>query len=902
MLLFLAPPSSNVVFNADFVCLLACLLFAVSSPPDLDATSTADAFITGAPGELVTTLTTIPRSQAVSSQTAFIITSSRRVGGGSPAAPLFTLQTSNSNIVTVTVGAAAIPPGDYLFTVHGMDRSADGLTEGLVGATSTVFVHVAGLVVDGSTIGLTEAGVGAVQGVNVSLATRPRAGTVTVVVSVVTAAPETVTPPTPLPTTVSQVVLQRYEAASPGTNLQTALTLSFTAVDWAEPQCVYVTRNPSLGLLSRLSFTQLAFQLQESASHVALPNAIKSAAVTFDGPRVSVLALYAGAVSSFHPEPAACEFISGQQCTLVWRGVIGEVADTVTVTIVNHLGSFIAGAGTVERSVVSLPAVGSLVWTVPFLPAGEQATPTLRLQLHAIVSATGESALGYSPHFTVSPPFRFVTTPSSVCVPEQPGLGYHSVTAQPCGSGWHRLGITCVSVTGQVQPSLDSCLLYDDMPADRARCFQPCGLSRAANPASTAVYWHTLAWQPCLGCGAGRVQTRQVTCVDPAGVAVPADDPACVQAAATAPASSQVCATTSCGVSYEYSDWGVCSARCGTGVAVRRVRCVDDSGVDLLDLNRCVAALGPPVNASRPCVAAVPSCDRYHYKTSAWSTCSQPCVSALGKDAVVGVSTRSVICVVNGSVPVSTKECVTRSVPQPVASLPCNNFPCPAVSFALRVSSWSTCTHTGRSGNQCNAANPFVGIATRTVSCVQGAVANGLPIAGLQLCASHDGVDVPRTQACTSIDSRAFAQLTVPIGAVVANNTGLLCRCTSNADCRANSACDALRGVCACNDGFIGPDCATELARVTADTNGCAGVIDSQGSCCLGTIRPADGRCCGNSTTVLDGSGECCAGRVDACGVCNGHAIAVDVRGACCTSPLPPNGLCCDGLVDDCGT
>lgn len=45
-----------------------------------------------------------------------------------------------------------------------------------------------------------------------------------------------------------------------------------------------------------------------------------------------------------------------------------------------------------------------------------------------------------------------------------------------------------------------------------------------------------------------------------------------------------------------------------------------------------------------------------------------------------------------------------------------------------------------------------------------------------------------------------------------------------------------------------------------------------------GVIGPYEA-CCGSPTAVLDRDGECCFGSLDACGVCNGTAIAVDVRG-----------------------
>jgi hypothetical protein len=45
---------------------------------------------------------------------------------------------------------------------------------------------------------------------------------------------------------------------------------------------------------------------------------------------------------------------------------------------------------------------------------------------------------------------------------------------------------------------------------------------------------------------------------------------------------------------------------------------------------------------------------------------------------------------------------------------------------------------------------------------------------------------------------------------------------------------------------------------------------------CEGVVN-ADGECCGSPTAVLDRDGSCCYTRLDACGVCNGTNVAIDV-------------------------
>ena len=66
----------------------------------------------------------------------------------------------------------------------------------------------------------------------------------------------------------------------------------------------------------------------------------------------------------------------------------------------------------------------------------------------------------------------------------------------------------------------------------------------------------------------------------------------------------------------------------------------------------------------------------------------------------------------------------------------------------------------------------------------------------------------------------------------------------------------------------------------------------------------AAGACCPLGTDVLDASGGCCAPElVDACGTCNGTAVAVDARGVCCDGQLDAAGICCPATesVDLCG-
>ena len=107
-------------------------------------------------------------------------------------------------------------------------------------------------------------------------------------------------------------------------------------------------------------------------------------------------------------------------------------------------------------------------------------------------------------------------------------------------------------------------------------------------------------------------------------------------------------------------------------------------------------------------------------------------------------------------------------------------------------------------------------------------------------------------------------------------------------------------GTCDCAQGWGGDLCTIPLLQPPTPCT--RGVVDLNGTCCVGLVDAVSGLCCGDNPA--DREGRCCdAGVVvDACGVCGGTGVAVDAQGTCCSSPLPPSGLCCvNGTVDSCG-
>jgi hypothetical protein len=102
---------------------------------------------------------------------------------------------------------------------------------------------------------------------------------------------------------------------------------------------------------------------------------------------------------------------------------------------------------------------------------------------------------------------------------------------------------------------------------------------------------------------------------------------------------------------------------------------------------------------------------------------------------------------------------------------------------------------------------------------------------------------------------------------------------------------------------YGGASCDVPLFKSVSRLDPCLdGVVDLHGACCRGFMDAISGSCCVNAT---DSSGVCCnhPRGVDACGVCGGSGVAVDIAGTCCSSALPPSGLCCQppAEVDSCG-
>ena len=154
------------------------------------------------------------------------------------------------------------------------------------------------------------------------------------------------------------------------------------------------------------------------------------------------------------------------------------------------------------------------------------------------------------------------------------------------------------------------------------------------------------------------MQTRTVSCYDALRNNATTD---C--SARTRPARQRSCNLDACpSFSWVYSDWGACSAQCGSGTQTRAVACVEDGGEHVPDSNCKVSQLG---STSQAC--NTDPCPSMYWQLGAWGACSEACGG--------GTSTRTVTCMADGS-PASDGDCTGSGLTKPDTTRSCNTAPC----------------------------------------------------------------------------------------------------------------------------------------------------------------------------------------------------------------------------------
>jgi hypothetical protein len=152
--------------------------------------------------------------------------------------------------------------------------------------------------------------------------------------------------------------------------------------------------------------------------------------------------------------------------------------------------------------------------------------------------------------------------------------------------------------------------------------------------------------------------------------------------------------------------------------------------------------------------------------------------------------------------------------------------------------------------------------------CVQRALIITLPTA---LCRAGDGSAVVTASLCPAAAEPPMAQECKPCD--FCDDPAQHAGCSGHGRCA--------DGSCVCKAPYGGVTCAVDSAA-------CPGAVrDADGACCASGVVDAEGACCVASSLtrapVLDVAGACCGEGLDACGVCGGSGVAVDVLGKCCS-------------------
>lgn len=131
--------------------------------------------------------------------------------------------------------------------------------------------------------------------------------------------------------------------------------------------------------------------------------------------------------------------------------------------------------------------------------------------------------------------------------------------------------------------------------------------------------WNAGGWGGCSASCGGGTQSRVVRCVRNDGVEM--SDAFCSQAGSK-PSTSQSCNTQACYTySWNWGNWGGCSAYCGYGTRSRSVWCQRSDGSTMSD-SYCSGKGGKPA-VSESCYAG--ACVTYKWATESWNACPASC-------------------------------------------------------------------------------------------------------------------------------------------------------------------------------------------------------------------------------------------------------------------------------------
>ncbi|XP_034983887.2 A disintegrin and metalloproteinase with thrombospondin motifs 20 isoform X1 [Zootoca vivipara] len=176
---------------------------------------------------------------------------------------------------------------------------------------------------------------------------------------------------------------------------------------------------------------------------------------------------------------------------------------------------------------------------------------------------------------------------------------------QTCGDGIKTRLVICQLANGQVLNDQNCEML--EKPPETAQC--------DIHACPVEVSWHRGPWKSCsVSCGKG-VKDRDIYCVN--NFQIKLGDNVCQHL--KKPRTHKVCRASRC-PGWKANRWNECSVTCGEGVQHRDVYC-RLRGSGRVDEALCNYLMQPP--SKRPCW--LPACVQYYWLTDEWQDCSSSC-------------------------------------------------------------------------------------------------------------------------------------------------------------------------------------------------------------------------------------------------------------------------------------
>lgn len=264
---------------------------------------------------------------------------------------------------------------------------------------------------------------------------------------------------------------------------------------------------------------------------------------------------------------------------------------------------------------------------------------------------------------------------------------------QPCVTYRYTYGAwtTCpVQCGGGTQTRSVTCTNQDDQNVAISFCTgTPEASSQPCNTSPCVTYtWNYGNWGPCTATCGGGTETRTATCMASSGA--PASGPLC----GTSEPTVRSCATSPCVTySWNYSGWSTCSVQCGAGTQSRTATCRNSAGAIVAD-TLCTA---PKASLTGSCTGTNCPVAVSWYNTP-WTTCDVLCGG--------GTSRRYSFCVTSTFNVVPDAQC-QATTPKPDTTQPCNTQACTGVNYRWYTFAWGRCS-----------ANCNGGTSSRSVVCV----------------------------------------------------------------------------------------------------------------------------------------------------------------------------------------